>query len=233
MSCNHQCRYFSRQNATASPGSCETISAERKNGRNKLQLDIIDRLRVEVTLNNAGETYSWTGPGGFSRNIDETLQSGDIGTGVLGAQLGIVLGNPLVRFRLLSQNDNSLDFGLRVSLEASSYVVRADTQWRETGYDGSLSIDPTSLVLKRMTIQTEELPKETSLCEASTTLEYPAGNEGVLLPKAARTRDLKRDTRETEGEVTLSECSLSSPRVSGHIPDTRFASTPSIPSSWH
>src|SRR5271167_389519 len=122
--------YFSRQNPTAGPTSCEKISADRRNRRGKLRLDKTDRLRLEVTLKSGGETYSWTGPSGFSGNIDEILQSGPTGTGELGTQLGIILGNPLVRFRLLDQNDKSLEFGFRVPLEASSYFVRAGTQWR-------------------------------------------------------------------------------------------------------
>jgi hypothetical protein len=58
-----------------------------------------------------------------------------------------------------------------------------------------------------------KLREESPLWEASTILEYPASNEGVLLPKAARTRGLKRDTSEAEWDVTFSECSLRPPQV--------------------
>ncbi len=198
--------YFRRQTPPVTPKSCEEISADRKKGREKLQLAKTDRLRLQVTLTSGGEVYAWTGPGGFSRNVEEAVQSGDIGTGGLGARVDAIFANPLVRFRLLGQNGKDLEFGFRVPVEASSSLVKAGAQWHQTGYGGSLTIDSASLDLKRLTIETEELPPETSMCESSTTLEYPSGGEGVLLPSTTRTRDLERDTTETEWVTTFSDC---------------------------
>jgi hypothetical protein len=169
--------YFNRQNPPVTAKSCEQISADRKKIRTKLKLDKTDRLRVKVVLSTGGEIYSWTGPSGFSRNVEEVLQSGHIGTGALGAQLNAIFANPLVRFRLLGQNGKNFEFGFRVPVEASSYVVKAGTQWRETGYAGSLDIDPALLELKRLTIQSNELQLETGMCESGTTMEYPPGGE--------------------------------------------------------
>ncbi len=98
-----------------------------------------------MLVSSGGEIYSWTGPSGLSRNVDEVVHSGDIGTGALAAHLDAVFANPLVRFRLLSQSNQNLEFGFRVPVEASSYLAKAGAQWRETGYDGSLAIDPASL----------------------------------------------------------------------------------------
>ncbi|MGA7413062.1 MAG: hypothetical protein WBW33_21475 [Bryobacteraceae bacterium] len=170
--------YFRRHLPPLTPSSCERISADRKKG-DRLQLDKTDRLRLKVVLTRGGEIYSWTGPDGFSRSVEEVLQPGDIGTGALGAHLDAIFANPLVRFRLVSQNGKSLEFGFRVPAGASSYLVKAGSQWRETGYEGSLSIDPASLELKRLTIETDEQLAETSMCESSTTMDYPPGGEGL------------------------------------------------------
>jgi hypothetical protein len=198
--------YFRLQTPPDTPKSCEEISADRKKSRTELQLAKTDRLRLQVVLTSAGEIYSWTGLGGFSRDVEEVIHSGDIGTGGLGARLDAIFANPLVRFRLLGQTGKDLEFGFRVPVEASSSLVKAGVQWRKTGYGGSLAIDPASLEIKRLTIETEELPAETSMCESSTTLEYPPGSTGVLLPSTVRTRDLNRDTTETEWVTTFSDC---------------------------
>jgi hypothetical protein len=198
--------YFSRHAPQLLPQACEKISADRRKSRNATKLEKTDRLRLKVELTRGGEIYSWTGPGGFSRKVEELVQSGHIGTGALGAQLNAIFANPLVRFRLLGQDGKNFEFGFRVPVEASTYVAKAGAQWREMGYEGSLVIDPASLELKRLTIKTDELQAETGMCESSTTMEYPSGAEGVLLPSTAQTHTLSRDTTETEWATTFSDC---------------------------
>lgn len=198
--------YFRRQAPQLIPQSCEQISADRKKIRNRLELQKTDRLRLQVQLTSGGEIYSWTEPGGFSRNVEDLLRYEHIGTGALGAHLNAIFANPVVRFRLLGQSGKNFEFGFRVPVEASSYMVKAGTQWSEMGYDGSLVIDPESLALKRVTIRTDELQAATGICESSTTMEYPPGGEGVLLPSMARTHSLNRDTTETDWDTKFSDC---------------------------
>ncbi len=220
--------YFRRHLPLATPRSCEQISADRKKGT-KLQLEKTDRLRLKVVLTSGGEIYSWTGPGSFSRNVEQVVQSGDIGTGALGAHLGAVFANPLVRFRLLRQNGKNLEFGFRVPAGASSYLIKAGSEWRETGYEGTLSIDPASLELKRLTIETDEQLAETSMCESSTTMDYPPGGEGLLLPSTVRTHDLHRDTSETEWVTTFSDCREASENVPEQSLPALFPRTWAVP----
>src|SRR5580692_7822511 len=52
--------YFSRQQLGPAP-ACETISLDRKKGRNAPRLAYTDRVRVAVTLTEDREIYSWTG----------------------------------------------------------------------------------------------------------------------------------------------------------------------------
>jgi hypothetical protein len=86
--------YFVRQHPPVSRRSCELISQDGKNGRLKLQLDMTDRPRLRVLVTRGREIYSWNGPGSFSRSVDEVLQSGHIGTRVLGAHLRAVFASP-------------------------------------------------------------------------------------------------------------------------------------------
>ncbi|MGD1093239.1 MAG: hypothetical protein ABSB35_14765 [Bryobacteraceae bacterium] len=198
--------YFSRPRPPVTQRSCEQIAGDRKRNRDKVQLDKTDRLRLKVVMTSGREIYSWAWPGAYSRSVNDILQSGPIGTGALGSHLHEIFGNPLVRFRLLDENEKNLSFGFRVPVEASTYLIWARSQWRAAGYVGSLEIDLAAPELKQLTIESDELPPETTMCEASTTLDYPSGGAGVLLPSKARTRYLIRDTTETEWDTAFSDC---------------------------
>jgi hypothetical protein len=199
--------YYRRSMMPVTQQSCDAISAERKRKtRSKLSLYETDRLRLRVFRTSEGESFAWPGPGGFSRNIEEVVQSGHFGTGELGAHLGAIFENPQVRFRLLSEDGKNSEFGFRVPLEVSRYLIKTGNEWHETAYDRTLMIDPASLELKRLTIDTEQLEAQSSLCESSTTLEYPEGGEGVLLPTAVEIHDFNRDGTETVWMAAFSDC---------------------------
>jgi hypothetical protein len=198
--------YYRRAKPPVTPRSCEQLSMDRKSGRYQLQLNKTDRLRLEMSLTGGHEIYSWAGPRPFTRSVDEIVDAGPIGTGELGGHLHEIFGNPLVRFRLLDQIGRNLQFGFHVPVETSNYLLWARSQWEPAGYAGSLEIDPASLELQRVTVQSDELSKDTTLCEASTIFDYPAGGTGVLLPHTARTHYLIRDSTETEWVTTFSDC---------------------------
>jgi hypothetical protein len=199
--------YLSRSDPPSSPLSCERLSVDRKKGRDKLKLASTDRLRVEVALIDGREIYSWTGPGTFSQSVEEILQFGPAGTGAFGAHLIEIFGNPSVRFRLLEETGDALEYGFRVPIEASRLVVKAGMDWRPAGYDGSFTIDRTSEEMRRFTMDSDELPPETSICEANITNEYPSPKTGsLLLPHVSRSHNILRDATETESVSTFSNC---------------------------
>ena len=55
-----------------------------------------------------------------------------------------------------------LEYGFRVPIEVSQYIIQAGNGWLPAGYSGSVSIDPRSLALRRFTLATNELPRDTS-----------------------------------------------------------------------
>jgi len=164
--------YFSRRSLLASPATCERLSADRKQGRAKLRLDATDRLRVEVAVTQGTEIFSWTRPASFSYSLEQILQFGPTGTGAFAAHLLDIFSNPSVRFRTMEEGGENLAYAFRVPIEASHLLIKAGAQWRPSGYSGSFTIDPRSLEMRRFTMQSDELPPETSLCEVSTTNEY-------------------------------------------------------------
>lgn len=204
--------YFSRRSLFASLPSCERLSADRKAGRAKLRLDATDRLRVEVAMTQGSEIYSWTSPATFSYSLEQILQFGPTGTGAFAAHLIDIFSNPSVRFQTLQEAGENLEYAFRVPIEASRLLIKAGTQWRPAGYSGSFAIDPNSLEVRRFSMESDELPPETSLCEVSTTNEYRGENTlGLLLPSVSRSHDILRDATETEQVTTFSNCSESAP----------------------
>ena len=202
-------KYFSREVPAKPLPSCERLSADRKTGRasTRLRLDATDRLRVEVAVTQGREIYSWTRPGSFSHSVEEILQFGPIGTGAFAVHLIDIFSNPSVRFRMLSEGDKVLEYGFRAPIEASRLFVRAGGEWRPTGYNGSFTIDPHSLEMRRFKMESDELPSDTSLCEVSTENEYQGEKPlGLLLPSVSRTHDILRDSSETEQVTTFSDC---------------------------
>ena len=200
-------KYFSREVPSIPLPSCERLSADRKKGRTKFRLDATDRLRVEVAVTEGREIYSWTRPGSFSHSVEEILQFGPIGTGAFAVHLIDIFSNPSVRFRVLPEGDKILEYGFRVPIEASRLFVRAGGEWRPTGYNGSFTIDPTSMEMRRFKMESDELPSYTSLCEVSTENEYQGEKTlGLLLPSVSRSHDILRDSTETEQVTTFSDC---------------------------
>jgi len=208
--------YFSRRSLLASPASCERLSADHKQGRAQLRLDATDRLRVEVAMTQGSEIYSWTSPVTFSYSLEQILQFGPTGTGAFAAHLIDIFSNPSVRFRTLEEGGGNIEYSFRVPIEASHLLIKAGAQWSPAGYSGSFAIDPRSLEMRRFTMESDELPPETSLCEVSTTNEYHDEKTlGLLLPSASRSRDILRDATETEIVTTFSDCREATPPPSG------------------
>jgi len=197
--------YFSRGDRTGAAPSCETIGIDRKKGRNQPRLDYADRVRVAVTLTNGREIYSWTGSEPVSYSVEDMLYPGPIGTGAYASYLLDIFTNPAVHFRLLEERPETLVYGFRVPIEASHFSVGAGGEWVATGYSGSFQIQREPPKIGRFTVQTSELPPETSACETTSVLEFGDG-AGWLAPGKSTTHDVMRDASETDSVTTISDC---------------------------
>jgi hypothetical protein len=183
--------------------SCERISIDRKNGRRHLRLDFTDRIRVAVAISQGQEFYSWTGTAPASHSVDDILQHGPIGTGTLASFLLDIFRNPAVSFRLLQEKPSTLEYGFRVPLEGSNFVIAGGGAWLPTGYGGSFQLGRDSLSISRLTVETGELPAETSMCEETTVVDFP---DGQIVPSQGRTHAIMRNAQETDRLTTMSGC---------------------------
>jgi hypothetical protein len=200
--------YFLRTNTPDPPPSCERIAIDRQKGRSKLKLDSTDRLRVAVTIAGDREIYSWTGRTPVTYSVEDILRPGLIGTGGFAAFLLDVFRNPSVEFRPLSERAGAIGYGFRVPVDSSHYSVGAGRGWVATGYSGEFYLSPESQEIKRFTLESDELPRETSMCQTSSKLEFGNGEAGAdwLTPVRSTLRDVMQDASETEAVTTISDC---------------------------
>ncbi len=198
------------------PKSCDAILATRKQAdlSSLLRLESTDRLRLDVAMTTGHELYSWPGASRFEdADLDRWIPDGPIGTGPFAALLLSIfkVRDPQFAF----EGDTTLDgrrlleYTFKVALDDSQYHVKGRPDWLITGYTGSLLVDPKTAELVRLTVHTDELPAETTLCQTDTTLDFgmaPLAGVDYLLPKAARQRFIGRDGFEAENRISFASC---------------------------
>jgi len=208
-------RYFNRMEKASLPPSCDQISADLHRGRYRLNLYTSDRVRLDVAVSGGDEMVSWVGAGKFdSRRIDELVGEGPTGTGAFGSYLVDIFSNAGTHFQFLgaaAAPGNLFEYRFRVGAEASNYRVRGGKhgEWRITAYDGTFRLDAESGELRWLRIRTDELPPETEMCEAISTLQYERvriGDGDFLLPRESELHIVRRDTQETTNVTKFSSC---------------------------
>jgi hypothetical protein len=201
-----------RSQAPAS--ACALVKADQYSGRGAPRLDTIDRLRLEVTVSEGREIYSWPGATRFdTRNMDEIIRRGPIGTGSFGAHLLAIFDNPGVVFQFSSEQVSGLqtllEYRFHVPLEASQYRVKLDSTWQPMAYDGSFWLDRDALDLQRLVLRAEDVPPATTICSLDAELDYHRvhiGDSEALLPNKGQLHLTLESARQTNSITTFSDC---------------------------
>ncbi|HEX3743322.1 MAG TPA: hypothetical protein VHW09_05320 [Bryobacteraceae bacterium] len=191
--------YYSRKRP---PAPCEEIALAHKRGQEHLQLDKTDRLRVAVAIQHGREIYSWTGVAPYAHGVEDVLNGGPIGTGPFAAYLLQVFTDPSVRFRLLSEPSETVEYGFRVPLGGELNVVWGGGRWLPSGFSGSLVLDTHSLGVRRLTVDTDDLPVESGICQETAELDFRES----YLPVESRARLYMRDGEVSQRVTTISDC---------------------------
>jgi hypothetical protein len=192
--------------------TCADVRAGRATQAQKLEAT--DRLRLEVTLSEGREIYSWPGATRFdSRNVDEIIRQGPIGTGSFGTHLLGIFDNPGVEFRFSGEQASGAQSFFRylfhVPVDASRYRMKIGNSWQAMGYDGNFLLDPRSLDLERLSIRAEDAPAATSICELNGEMNYKLvhiGDSDALLPSRAELHIVHQNAHETNNITTFSDC---------------------------
>ena len=207
--------YFRRASHVTLPRSCDQIHVDFKKSRYKLDLTATDRLHLRVFIGSGSELLSWMDPLPFEWHaIEEVLADGPIGTGPLGAFLTDLFVGAGSTIEYIGAQDGSLVYRFREAEGDSHYRARAGVNWFTTGDGGRFFVDPVSLMLKRLVVETSTLPLETSMCEANVTVDYAttrAGADDVLLPVEAEWQNVLVNADETKSTVSYSSCTADRP----------------------
>lgn len=180
----------------------------------KLRLTATDRLRLDVAQGTWDEINSWPGASRFDMtDIDQIVDHGPFGTGSFGGYLLDIFDNNDVRYdyrgETMRDGKRLFVYSYQLTRSASHYQIRTYSSWTTTGYSGTFEVHPESLEIERVIIQTPQLPPETRLCEAESTLDYERvqiGDGIFLLPRQSQLHLIARNGEETNNTTVFSDC---------------------------
>ncbi len=209
-------QYFDPQpSAAGGAGSTDPRACTEAAGGNAAgRLEAVDRLRLEVTVSDGREIYSWPGATRFdTRAVSDIIREGPIGTGSFGTHLVAVFDNPRVAYEFAGEHTEGgrrlYEYRFHVPREASQYQLRAGSLLQTLAYDGGFLLDTESLEVVRMTFRARELPPASTICGLGGDLDYtglqPAGT-GFLLPSQARLYIAFESGREDANITTFAAC---------------------------
>ena len=202
--------------AVSLPRACSVLLEQRRHPTPDLVLRLYstDRLRLDVTLTNRGEIYSWSGASRFEdAGIDHVVRSGPIGTGSFGGILIVVFEEDVKKFTfertIKEQGRTLMEYSFRVAQSDSHYAIKLYNSWVHVAYGGTLRADAETAEVVQMTMTTGDLPLATGACMSTTTLDLARvhiGDGQFLLPRQARQRFVSPNGEETENATGFTNC---------------------------
>jgi hypothetical protein len=176
-----------------------------------------DQFRLDVTVAEGREIFSWAGAREFqSSDVQEIVGGGLTGSGDFGPFLMDIFGSRETerRYAGLEQAGGRTlaEYRYVVPLTSSRYQMKLDarTGTRATlAYEGRFWIDTRTAELRRMTIAVREPPAGSETCRVETTIDYrrvPIGGAPVLLPERTLLRLWDADGARHENQIAYSEC---------------------------
>ncbi len=209
-------RVFYRPTAETFARACSAIMQQRQHPTLNMVLHpySMDRLRLDVTMAERGEIFSWAGASKFDdAGIDHLVGEGPIGTGAFGAFLMVVFREDQNRFsfvRDISSNGRKLmEYSYHVPLSGSHYKIKAGDQWVFTAFRGIFQVDPETDDVVQLVVETEELPLATGSCMSISTMDYAPvqiGQSQFLLPTQMKQRWVDPTGNEVENTTTFQTC---------------------------
>ena len=192
----------------------DSCNAKEFGASGPLSLDAKDRLRLDVVVGENKEIFSWAAANRFdSRSVFQMVSNGPISMGSFGTYLVDIFENPGVSFKFTGRKHEGsaevFEYAFEVPAPASHYDVRGDTEWKVTGYHGSFEIYSATAELARLIEETAELPPDTRMCRARTSIDYHymlIGDDEFLIPRQSQLETLSGNASETSSITTFSSC---------------------------
>jgi hypothetical protein len=199
--------------------SCEEIAALRRKADWQVLKDASDRLRLDVAVAAHSEMFSWAGENRFEEGgLADLVRRGATSTGAFGSFLASIFGaefesnaaNFTCNGPVNVEGRSLVAFDFRVPLEKSTFRVENEAHLGgNVPYDGTFLVDPKTFDLVRLTVRAGRNPRDASVCENVTTLDYGSvtlHDSEFFLPKDVRLHVTNADGSELENDTVFSGC---------------------------
>ncbi|MGC9945425.1 MAG: hypothetical protein ABSF64_03430 [Bryobacteraceae bacterium] len=185
----------------------------------RLALTWTDRLKLDVTVSEGAEIFSWVGAGRFqSAELENIVGGGLTGSGDFGPFLMSIFSASGSEYQYLgSEQDkgrSSAVYHYRVPIAVSHYQVRLGPRpvdQATMAYEGRFWIDRQNAELNRMTIEVPDPPPESRMCRVETTIDYrrtPIRGSDFLLPQLTVLKMWDLEAQRSENRIEYTSCRI-------------------------
>jgi hypothetical protein len=222
--------------------------------RQSVWLAWTDQLRLDVTISDGAEIFSWAGAREFqSSDARDIAGNGLTSTGDFGHFLMTIFGNnSSAAFQSLgAERDRGQSLAVyqyRVPALSSQYEIRLSSRRGDVAtlaYEGKFWVDSENAELRRMTIVVPHTPARSETCRIDTDIEYrrvPMAGSQLLLPQLTLLKLWDNDGSRYENRTTYSACRAfqsesvlrtdseptAAPTVANSAPESSFSIPPGI-----
>jgi hypothetical protein len=216
----------------------------RKKGcdeRENVWLAWTDQLKLDVTISQGGEIFSWAGAREFqSSEARDIAGNGLTSTGDFGHFLMTIFGSdePAAHQYLGLEQDHGRTLAVyqyRVTQPSSRYEIRLSSRPGDVAtlpYEGKFWIDSENAELRKITIVVPQTPPRAETCRIETSIDYhriPIAGSQLLLPQLTLLKLWDHDGSRYENRTTYGACrAFQSESVLRTDVDPEPAVTPSV-----
>jgi hypothetical protein len=192
--------------------SCSSLIAAHDSRKHKLAEQGWDRLRLEVALVGGSSVYSWVGAPRFTDDtLDKLAGNGPLGSGDFGVFISGILLHTTLDFKgeRVVDGRRLFEYSYEMPVGKSSYRVKVPGGWAVIGYSGTMLLDPEAKDLVNLVVRTDELPAESTACQATSEVTYARSSihdRMVLVPHETRLYTIHATGSETLNQTSYASC---------------------------
>ena len=133
-----------------------------------------DRYKLDVTVSQGGEIFSWPGNSHFrNQSLEEVIGAdGMTGTGDFGPFLTSIFRGTSSRYEYIGREENLAAYNYQVPVSASQYQIKVGVKLATVAYGGKFWIDPESAELRHLTIEVQQPTPTSDTCFIDNEIDY-------------------------------------------------------------
>jgi hypothetical protein len=174
---------------------------------------VLDRLRFEVAVIEGQEQFSWPGGSRFdSQDLQEVVGHGVSKTGDFSGFLSHIFALDAAAYKRIGELEAAIQPAIRYDYRvpaSSGYALGRNGVAAVVGFHGSFWVDPETLELSRVEIETEGIPPELHTSSARLAIDYgevAVGAGSFLLPRATDVRLVSDRGLESRTITRFAQC---------------------------